>query len=288
MYGEVTTATWSRPGQPEQEGVAAARPSPGRHRGWMCEDATIIHLTRRGSSHAAALSLADMELDSRKNFLTTLEPGFRWVRAFSDDGRGNFGSQVGGQVGGTSLLLFQRGEKAAKLGGGSEPPTPPQVSQAPSEHLSSAAWPGTAGAGGVVGGSFQLHLCLGKLLHVAACDLSRRPCRRGRPEGAGGGVTAQGTLTPCTRQTAAPAEASGDGEGPPRGVGMEAWPAGGTQAGGPALPRLAAGLLAVIAADGLGQSSLACLQVWGGWLWCQPPRGVCRDSASLSSFAASP
>lgn len=46
------------------------------------QDATIIHLTRRGSSHAAALSLADMELDSRKNFLTTLEPGFRWVRAF--------------------------------------------------------------------------------------------------------------------------------------------------------------------------------------------------------------
>ena len=43
---------------------------------------------------------------------------------------------------GECLLLFLGGEKAAKLGGGSEPPTPPRVSQAPSEHpeLGSLAW----------------------------------------------------------------------------------------------------------------------------------------------------
>lgn len=45
-----------------------------------------------------------------------------------------------------------------------------------------AQQPGLAqqGQAGVVGGSFQLHLCLGKIpFHVAACDLSRRLCRRG-------------------------------------------------------------------------------------------------------------
>ena len=42
----------------------------------------LIHLTRRRSPHPAALSLAEMKLDLRKDFLTMLGPGFRWVRAF--------------------------------------------------------------------------------------------------------------------------------------------------------------------------------------------------------------
>ena len=43
---------------------------------------TILYYGEQFPERTAALSLADMELDSRKNFLTTLEPGFRWVRAF--------------------------------------------------------------------------------------------------------------------------------------------------------------------------------------------------------------
>lgn len=52
-----------------------------------------------------------------------------------------------------------------------------------------AQQPGLAqqGQAGAVGGSFQLHLCLGKIpFHVAACDLSRRLCRRGVSSGEGG------------------------------------------------------------------------------------------------------
>lgn len=65
----------------------------------------------------------------------------------------------------------------------------PRCHKLPPSTWSSAAWPGTAGAGGVVGGSFQLHLCLGKIpFHVAACDLSRRLCRRGASRGEQGEV----------------------------------------------------------------------------------------------------
>lgn len=99
--------------------------------------------------------------------------------------------------------------------------------------------PGLArrGQAGEVGGCFQLHLCLGKIpFHVAACDLSRRLCRWGRPAGSRGRCCSGGTLTPCTRQTAAPRNLEGLERILLGGWGWEAWPAGGTQAGGPFMP----------------------------------------------------
>ena len=79
-----------------------------------------------------------------------------------------------------SLPLFLGGKKAAMLGEGSDPNPFPGVTS--SLRAPGAQQPGLAqqGQAGVVGGSFQLHLCLGKIpFHVAACDLSRRLCRRG-------------------------------------------------------------------------------------------------------------
>lgn len=131
-----------------------------------------------------------------------------------------------------------------------------------------AQQPGLAQRGqvGEVGGCFQLHLCLGKIpFHVAACDLSRRLCRWGRPAGSRGRCCSGGTLTPCTRQTAA---APQNLEGTERilfgGWGWEA-----------SCPHLAAGNTK--AADGLGQP------LGTGWMAPVPaPRGGgCCDSASL-------
>lgn len=108
----------------------------------------------------------------------------------------------------------------------------------------------------------------------------------GRPEGSRGRCYSPGHPHPLHKANCSTCRSFWGRGGPSSGEwGWEAWPAGGTQAGGPGLPPpgcWAAG--SALAADGLGQSSLACLQVWGGWLWCQPRGGVCRDSASLSPF----
>ena len=153
------------------------------------QDAAIIHSTRRASSHPAALSLADMEPDSRKNFLTTLEPGFRWVRAFQMM-EGTTSEAKWAVSWGECLCYCSWEERKQPSWVGALNPRPlPGCHKLPPSTRSSAAWPGTAGAGGVVGGSFQLHLCLGKIpFHVAACDLSRRLCRRGASSGEQGEV----------------------------------------------------------------------------------------------------
>lgn len=116
---------------------------------------------------------------------------------------------------------------------GSDPQPFPVCHKLLSSTRSSAAWPGTAGE---VGGCFQLHLCLGKIpFHVAACDLSRRLCRRGRPAGSGGGCCRGGTLTPCTRQTAAPQNLEGMERILLEGEGKESLASRGHQAGGPCM-----------------------------------------------------
>ena len=91
---------------------------------------------------------------------------------------------------------------------------------------------------GAVGGSFQFHLCLGKIpFHVAACDLSRRLCRMGRPAGSRGRCCSRRHPHPLHKAHCSTSESPGSGEYPPWGYGgVEAWPAGSTQAGGPCLP----------------------------------------------------
>lgn len=104
-----------------------------------------------------------------------------------------------------------------------------------------AQQPGLAqrGQAGVVGGSFQLQLCLGKIpFHVAACDLSRRLYRRGgRPAGNRGRCCSQGHPHPLHKASCSTSRSlSGQGGSSSGAAGWAAWPAGGTQAGGPRLP----------------------------------------------------
>lgn len=101
-----------------------------------------------------------------------------------------------------------------------------------------AQQPGLAqrGQAGEVGGSFQLHLCLGKIpFHVAACDLSRRLCRRGRPAGRRRRRCSRAPSPPTQGKLQHLRTSSGWRESS-EVWGWEAWPAGGTQAGGSCLP----------------------------------------------------
>lgn len=174
-------------------------------------------------------------------------------------------------------------------GGGSDLHPLPSVTS--SLGAPGARQPGLAqrGQAGVVGGSFQLPLCLGKIpFHVAACDLSRRFCRRGASSREWGeallpGAPSSSTPHPRTRQTAAPLGPAMGREGLPGGrLGVKPGQQGAPRQEAPACPHPASG--STQAADGLGQPSLACLQVWGGRLQCQPGGGCC-DSASLDLFS---
>lgn len=167
------------------------------------------------------------------------------------------------------------------LGGGSDPQPLPLC------HSSFPA-PGALQLGltqqgqeGAVGGSFQLHLCLGKIpFHVAACDLSRRLCRMGRPAGSRGRCCSRGHPHPLHKANLQHLRTSRGQRGSSLGVrGWKPGQLGAPRQEAPACPHLVAGNTQ--AADGLGQPLLACLQVWGGRLRCQPQGGVRRDSASL-------
>lgn len=109
----------------------------------------------------------------------------------------------------------------------------------------SAAWPGTAGVGRGGGGSFQLHLCLGKFPFMWLPVISPGGSAKGGcPAGSRGRCCSWGHPHSSTRQTAAPPETLG--KGGLRGHGG-CWPAGGTG--------LEAFAGSMQAADGLGRPS---------------------------------
>lgn len=82
VWGNHHRATWSRPGQPEQEAVAAAYPLRPTHHRLACRMTPVVHLTGRQYSHPAALSLAKTEARLEEGLPDDVGPGFRWVRAF--------------------------------------------------------------------------------------------------------------------------------------------------------------------------------------------------------------
>lgn len=160
------------------------------------------------------------------------------------------------------------------------------MSQAPFEHqeLSSLAWH-SGGRRGRWEAAFNFISAWEKFPFMWLPVISPGGSAEGGgvQRGAGGGVAAWGTLAPCTTQTVAPPEPFGGGEGPPWGVGAGSLSGRGHLGRRPLpAPRLAAG--STQAADGLGQPSLACLQVWGGRLWCQPQGGdaVTQPACTLS------
>lgn len=160
----------------------------------------------------------------------------------------------------------------------------PGCHKLPRSTRSSAAWPGTAGAGGVVGGSFQLHLCLGKIpFHVAACDLSRRLCRRGASSGEQGEVLQPRAPSPLAQGKRQHLQKLlGTGRVLLRGVGMGSLASRGHPGRRP--QPAPAWLLAVH-----GPQMASASPPWHAYR-CgvdgsgASPGGVCRDSASLSPF----
>lgn len=167
--------------------------------------------------------------------------------------------------------------------GGDDPQHFPRCHRLPWSTMGSAAWPGTAGADGGGGRQLSTASLPGKIpFHVAACDLSRRLCRRGvssREQGrccswGAPSLPAPGKLQHLKNfKVGRVLPWAVGGSWPPEGTGLEAsacpHPAGSTRA-----------------ADGLGQPSLASLQVWGGWLWCQLQGGSVTQPACAFSCAS--
>lgn len=179
VWGNYHTATWFRPGQPEQEGVAAARPTPLHITEAGLQDEACHPLHGRHSSHPAALRLAAMEARVEEGLP---DDAGAWLQV--DEGFGMRERTTSeaewavrwGRWAVSAIVPGRRKKQPYWVGAVTPNPFAGVTSSllAPGTRQPGLAQRGQAGA---VGGSFQLHLCLGKIpFHVAACDLSRQLC----------------------------------------------------------------------------------------------------------------
>ena len=184
-----------------------------------------------------------------------------------------------------SLLLFLGGEKAAKLGGGSDPPDPsPGVTS--SLRAPGAQQPGMAqqGQAGWWEAAFNFISAWEKFPFMWLPVISPGgSAEGGRPVGSRGRCYSPGHPHPLHKANCSTCRSFWGQGGSSLGEwGWEAWPAGGTRAGGPGLPP-----------PGCWQCmgrrwprpALVGMPTGVGWMALVPaPRGVCCDSASLSPF----